>query len=88
MDWMAMASLWLPNRDYEREREGGEEVGDVSRTRWLRPDSKSQTNSQEGRAPFFTSLLRKKQKNKTEGRGNMNMKMRLRGVLTQAALSL
>lgn len=75
--------------------EGGREGGrHVSRTWWWQQQEKVNkcswtqfTNTEQGRA-FFFFLLEVLGKN--SGRGNMNMKMRrrLRGTLTQAALSL
>lgn len=91
MDWMAIASLWLPNRDCGR---GGERENGSPGTNYLK-SKRNQNNYSwtkikndqraEGGKSFFKVFRKKKR-----GRGNMNMKMRpcLPSMLTQAVFYL
>lgn len=90
MDWMAIASLWLPNRDCKKTRERTSQqeliIARVREGKQLQPDSNHRQPGMEmeGRVFFFKVL------GKEWGRENMNMKMRpcLPSMLTQAVFYL
>lgn len=91
MDWMTIASLWLPNRDCEkqpRRRKNQQNISGLKKGKQLEPNT-SERKKGERKEDFSESWVGGGGGD-TEARENMNMKMRpcLPSMLTQAGFYL